>query len=139
MGVELFALAGREKDIARFSPKWMDLGTLYHSKGRRKQLRFKEFLDMLPGVALSVFTNERGSPRRGESGEEEEAAMKNLLLLFDKLYRHILEEELYRKGIRCEEIQEDTKEFLLKLRDSITKLYRVCISRCRFILTTKST
>ena len=88
MGVELFTLAGRERDIARLSPKWLDLTTLYHSKGRNKQLRLREFLDLLPALAMIVFTNERtgGSPRRWDTPQEQETAMKNLLLLFDKLY-----------------------------------------------------
>ena len=54
--------------------------------------------------------------------------MKSLLQLFDKCYTHILDEELYRKGIHSQVIEEDTKEFLLKLRDSITKLYKVDFS-----------
>ena len=99
----MFILAGRERDIVRLSPKWLDLTTLYHSKGRNKQLRLKEFLELLPGLALTVFTSERmGSSRRSDSREEEEVAMKNLLLLFDKMHNHILDEELYRKGIRSE-------------------------------------
>ena len=140
MGVELFTLAGRERDIARLSPKWLDLTTLYHSKGRNKQLRLREFLDLLPALAMIVFTNERtgGSPKRWDTPQEQETAMKNLLLLFDKLYTHILDEELYRKGIRSEEIEEDTKEFLLKLRDSLTKLYKVVTARCGYTFSTST-
>jgi hypothetical protein len=58
--------------------------------------------------------------------------MKNLLLLFEKLHHHILDEEIYRRGIRSEEIEEETKEFLIKLKDSLAKLYKVLLHLCRF-------
>ena len=62
-------LAGRERDVARFSPKWLDLTTLYHSKGRNKQLRLKEFLDLLPALAMLIFSSERtdSSPKKWEN------------------------------------------------------------------------
>lgn len=100
--------------------------------GRKKPLFHNEFLELLPGLAKEIFL-EDSSPRKSLEYElEEERAMKNLLALFEKLYLHITDEELYRRGIKSEEIEEETKEFLLKLRDSLMRLYkvRVVIDRC---------
>lgn len=41
------------------------------------------------------------------------------------MYHIIVDGEIYRRGIKSEEIEEDTKEFVLKLKDSLVRLYKV--------------
>ena len=60
-------------------------------------------------------------------------------MLFEKLYNAVMEEEVERRGLRSEEILEETKEFLLKLRDSLARLYKVTHAKLRFIFSLKLT
>lgn len=73
----------------------------YCIEGRNKPLYFSHFLELLPTLSRCLFA-ERSSPKKQGFEAEEEMAMKNLLVLFEKLYHIILEEEIYRRGVVSE-------------------------------------
>ena len=69
--------------------------------GRTKPLYFTQFLELLPGLARCMFCdiiNKRQPPEALQL--EEEQATKNLLVLFEKMYHIIMEEEIFRRGIK---------------------------------------